>query len=233
MRRLRSRRGSTTMPELKTAGIRHGERFGERSCKTHPPGGDGRAPRGRGGRAFRGPRSERRADRLPRPYLQARAEACRRAPLCAGLRRDGRGLPAGPRRERHGARGARAAELPRHRQRLPARRAQRSADAPARHRGGRADGDEGGARRARPQGRRRHPPQPRRAADPALRRGALAGAPEERRRPRLAGRGASRGEGSRADRRRRCSAPGSRSSSTISAGPMPGSASRIRASAIS
>src|SRR5215204_2850256 len=32
----------------------NGERFGERSCKTHPPGGDGRPPRGRGGAAFRG-----------------------------------------------------------------------------------------------------------------------------------------------------------------------------------
>ena len=65
----------------KTAGIRHGEQFGERACKTHPSGGNGRAPRDRGGRAFRGPRPERRADRLPRPHLPARAEACRRAPL--------------------------------------------------------------------------------------------------------------------------------------------------------
>src|SRR5215203_1354766 len=99
----------------------NGERFGERSCKTHPPGGDGRPPRGRGGAAFRGAGAEFRADRLPRPHPPARAEACRRAPLCAGLRRDGRGLPAGPRRERHHARGARAAELPRHRQHLPPR----------------------------------------------------------------------------------------------------------------
>ena len=200
-----SRRGSTTMPELKTAGIRHGEQFGERSWKPTRRAVTAGLLAAAAGAPFAA-LAQSGAPTDCHAHLPARAEACRRAPLCAGLRRDAGGLPAGPRRERHGARGARAAELPRHRQQLPARRA---AAAPTRLRGiavvG-ADRDEEDSPSSTARGRR-HPPQPRRLADSALRRGALAGAPEARRRPRLAGRGASRGEGPRASWRR-CSGRG-------------------------